>query len=376
MNQQKRLDLIVDAVNLAQKAKRLGIPRSCYAKVLRESVHFFWERRHGSKDQCANLRSEAAAELRCGKDRLRYDHAIPVRDMVTALLALSPVGPANVDAVLKRHSMVALITKDEDELLRKSGLKNTMPKGADPLDPAARYTAVGIKTVPNQWHPEHIATQGLKRTGRERESFVFRGVDGANVAPEEWLRLWAARFPNARYDPASYAKWIGHSGALTFDDIVGIGRWKDAAKRETKWKPNTASVAYEVWMQAAAGLSVCPSDDNLDAFLADWSERMYTDTFSAKTVVKRFGLSRASTLLHFLSKGRFPIFDSRVRRALGRLTGKAIPPTIRAYLDDYCPLFVEIAAECGSGDLRQVDQALFSFGAKRLPFGSEASSDL
>jgi hypothetical protein len=99
-------------------------------------------------------------------------------------------------------------------------------------------------------------------------------------------------------------------------------------------------------------------------FLRDWSEKMYSDRFSSMTREKRFGLSRATTLLYFSSRGQFPIFDSRVRTAVTRLRGKPIPNTVEGYLKSYCPLFSHIAVQCGTQDFRLVDRALFSFGGK------------
>jgi hypothetical protein len=36
-------------------------------------------------------------------------------------------------------------------------------------------------------------------------------------------------------------------------------------------------------------------------------------------------------------------------------------------MDVYRPVFSEIAARCGTEDVRMVDRALFSYGAKTLP---------
>ena len=148
-------------------------------------------------------------------------------------------------------------------------------------------------------------------------------------------------------------------------DFERIGRWKDAATADAKWKPNVASVAFQVWLQVATALPRCPNSAGAADFLLDWSERKYTDQFANRAVKKRFGLSRATTLLYFLSRGRFPIFDSRVRRALIRLRGAPVPNTVSAYLSCYCPLFLDIANRCRTSDLRKVDQALLSYGERR-----------
>jgi hypothetical protein len=106
-----------------------------------------------------------------------------------------------------------------------------------------------------------------------------------------------------------------------------IGKWKDGAKTERQWKLNVASVAYRIWMEAAQELPKCPEGSAMAAFLDDWSGRTYTDVFEKKgPVEKHFGLARATTLLHFVSGGRFPIFDSRVRTAIARLRDDHVPP--------------------------------------------------
>ena len=198
--------------------------------------------------------------------------------------------------------------------------------------------------------------------------FRFRSSDGRDIAPEEWLRMWADQYPSTDY--AGYCELIAKHKSLSAADFVQIGKWKDGAKTEGKWKANVASVAYRIWMLAASELPKCPEESRVADFLDDWSERKYTDEYAIGSVEKRFGLSRTTTLLHFISGGRFPIFDARVRRAMGRLLNSPVPNTVRWYLDSYCPLFSEIAALCGTEDLRMVDMALFSYGDGTLPFSS------
>lgn len=197
----------------------------------------------------------------------------------------------------------------------------------------------------------------------------FRSSDGRDIAPEKWLRLWADRYPSSDY--AKYSELIAKHKSLTAADFVQIGKWKDGVKTERQWKVNVASVAYPIWMMAASELPKCPEETRVAHFLDDWSDRKYTDEFATgRAVVKRFGLSRTTTLLHFISGGRFPIFDSRVRRAMARLLNSRVPNTVRWYLDSCCPLFSEIAALCDTEDLRIVDMALFSYGDRNLEFSS------
>jgi hypothetical protein len=92
---------------------------------------------------------------------------------------------------------------------------------------------------------------------------------------------------------------------------------------------------------------------------------------------KRFGLSFATALLHFISVGRFPIYDDLARKALCRL-GSQLPSnmTVDAYLEKFCPLFSSIATECGLTqsieDLRKLDNALRCYGADKFPISEIA----
>jgi hypothetical protein len=111
-------------------------------------------------------------------------------------------------------------------------------------------------------------------------------------------------------------------------------------------------------------LPKCPEKSGVAVFLEDWSSREYTDVFKNGSRKKRFGLSRATTLLHFVSGGRYPIFDSRVRTAVARLLCQPkLPDTVRSNLDSYIPLFKELADHCETSDFRMLDKALFSYGA-------------
>jgi hypothetical protein len=198
--------------------------------------------------------------------------------------------------------------------------------------------------------------------------FRFRSLDGTDIAPQEWLPMWSGRY--RKYDDEEHNKLIEKHESFSAGDFERIGKWKDDAKADGKWRVDVASVAYRIWMLAASELPKCPEESRVADFLDYWSDRKYTDEYASGPVVKRFGLSRATTLLHFISGAGFPIFDSRVRRAMGRLLNSPVPSTVRWYLDSYCSLFSEIATLCGTEDLRMVDKALFSYGDRTLPFSS------
>ena len=136
--------------------------------------------------------------------------------------------------------------------------------------------------------------------------FRFRDVDGVDVAPEEWLRTWAALFPSTKYYEEEYDALIENHKSLSAADFQRIGKWKDSAKTQGKWKANVASVAYEIWMQAAKATPACPEESQVAAFLNDWSERKYVDHFPSRKIEKHFGLSTSDNTSAFRKRRTFP----------------------------------------------------------------------
>jgi hypothetical protein len=124
-------------------------------------------------------------------------------------------------------------------------------------------------------------------------------------------------------------------------------------------------VAYDTWMEIARAMPPCPSEERVGEFLTRWSERKAKyKCRDGRVLEKKFGLSRTTTLLHFLSGARYPIFDSRVERAVQGLTGRRVD---RTSLSDYQqvvrPLVADIFRQCRTEDLRKLDRALFAYGA-------------
>jgi hypothetical protein len=198
----------------------------------------------------------------------------------------------------------------------------------------------------------------------------FKILEVRSCDPCEWLASWSAKYGElAGFDENEYAELIdlARQNSFPLKYFERVGRWKDSANSEGRWKPNVASVAYIIWLQAEAEQPQCPSNEEAVSFLDNWSIRNYEDVFSAKRVNKRFGLSRATTLLHFLSAGKFPIYDSNVIEAMRRLSGVSSPYTSNHYWNTFYPQFLELAAECKTDDLRRLDKALFSYGGTRLP---------
>ena len=191
---------------------------------------------------------------------------------------------------------------------------------------------------------------------------------GAPIGPAAWLREWGADFPKEKYPALD--RLLGKTNSLTAEDFLYLGRWKDGALESAKkWQPNVASVAFVIWHQAAKTLPGTRIEDlHLTGFLAEWSSKAYVDEFPTRKVQKRFGLARATTILHALSGGRWPIFDSRVRRAFKRITGINAQDDGDWYLSSYEPFFYQLVAACGTQDVKSVDNALFVYGRKKAYF--------
>jgi hypothetical protein len=189
----------------------------------------------------------------------------------------------------------------------------------------------------------------------------FRVLEMRISSAKDWLDYWAVRYDDDETDEKEYLELITHCAAFSGDDIRRIGRWKDGASKG-RWKPNVASVAYLTWERVADDPPKCPSRDEVKGFLEKWSEAEYIDEFKTRTVKKHFGLSRATTLLHFVSGGKYPIFDSRVRAAIARLGYKEPGYTLNDYLE-LLELFNELASLCKTEDTRKLDKALFAYAA-------------
>jgi len=188
------------------------------------------------------------------------------------------------------------------------------------------------------------------------------------ISVQEWLRVWSDAY--RADDEALYSDLIRKHASLSTSDFQKIGQWKEGVlggdgSPNGRWKSNVASVAYDTWMEIASARPPCPDEGRVSEFLNEWSERkaMYRNR-DGSVQEKKFGLSRTTTLLHFLSGAKYPIFDSRVERAVKGLIGQKVN---RTKLGDYQqvvrPLVAEILRQCQTGDLRKVDRALFAYGA-------------
>jgi hypothetical protein len=195
--------------------------------------------------------------------------------------------------------------------------------------------------------------------------FKFLDPGWREVEPKSWVNPWATRYTGG--DNKDYFDLMAKRGELSGEDFELIGKWKEGCltPNHGSWKTETPR-AYDVWMQASSILPTRPGQSRVAEFLQDWSERTFAAGKKNGMVMRyRFGLSRSTTLLHFISVGLYPILDANVASAMKRL-GSPVQITIAGYLDYFCPLFSEIASTCGvSGieGLRKLDNALFAFGS-------------
>lgn len=169
-----------------------------------------------------------------------------------------------------------------------------------------------------------------------------------------------------------YFELIAKRGKLLSEDFERVGRWKERCLPPPdpgRWKTGTP-VGYDVWIWAKAKPPACPDEDGIAAFLKDWSERRFlAGQRNGQPLTQAFGLARATTLLHFISGGVYPILDSTVLVALTRL-GSPVKKTIEEYSNSFCVLFSELASVCGvSGTegLRKLDNALNTYGGRFFP---------
>ena len=214
-----------------------------------------------------------------------------------------------------------------------------------------------------------------------KRRFRFRYPEWREIDAHKWVTWRAGRYGDG--DNPQYfglIERIEKKEPFSAEDFDQIGRWKEGCPKPDngRWKTGTP-VAYDVWMEAKKELPKCPDATGITAFLMDWSERTFVAGGDKRK--KTFGLSRATTLLHFVSVGEFPILDRRVVTAMMRL-GSPIDEaeTIGGYLNSFCPLFSELADVCGLSGLRgrkTLDNALFNYGAETsFPSSPSAPSAL
>ena len=184
------------------------------------------------------------------------------------------------------------------------------------------------------------------------------------------------------------------SGLLA-SDFDFLGAWKDGALKKSiphkglkfgdcwvsfsgKWSEVAASsCAYQVWQrlpQTRESLARYLDRGEHREFLAHLARQSYRKASRGGITDAKFGLSRATYVLHIFSSAEFPIYDNNTHAGAhaltqGRFEGQIIPKTKvdnpEWYLRTFCRIVQDLQEACQATDIssrRAVDQALFCCG--------------
>ena len=98
---------------------------------------------HWSCTALALLRNNGGTE-RGIKKLLSHEHVVPVNVVLDILLRNASATIDDMEGLIRRFSVVAIITREEEAIVSKGGLKNKMPEHWDGNDVWARYKQVGL----------------------------------------------------------------------------------------------------------------------------------------------------------------------------------------------------------------------------------------
>lgn len=124
------------------------IPWGTQFAVVAEAL-WVWSEFEGKYRGCRQWSKSAQGKFTDERE-LRHDHAVPKKYLIGRLAERR--GSATVERVrllLDAHCIGVVITRDQDNLLTKKGLRASMPPGWDGTDPLARYRAAGIALKTN-----------------------------------------------------------------------------------------------------------------------------------------------------------------------------------------------------------------------------------
>ena len=141
------IEFIVFAVKQAKEAEAFGFTRNECCRNLKTALHQYWQnktlRLHGQSQKAKIPRSKAAS----GKplNECIVEHAVPLMVIVNRLMEIETLTEAAVSELLNKWFTVRLVTREEDSLLTKHGLRFAMPTDWDGKDVFARHAKVGIE---------------------------------------------------------------------------------------------------------------------------------------------------------------------------------------------------------------------------------------
>ena len=143
----QRLTCLQNAVQNAQKHRKAGDPKRMYSQYIRYALNEFdeqKERRFSSDALSLNPnRKKKFPEL-------VHDHMIPHAFVLNKLLSLKEPSHKALAKVINKYYQICVITKEEDQILNRQGLRSKMPESWNeiPGDRDARYKIAGIRLSP------------------------------------------------------------------------------------------------------------------------------------------------------------------------------------------------------------------------------------
>lgn len=119
--------------------------------VLREAVNKSNPEYRGNNNRknCRHASASAVALLGDAGAALVSDHAIPVSLLLQEVHGRPGITLEELVGLVAKYSVMALITRAEDDRLAQAGLKKKMPGDWDGQDALARYKHAGIELGPN-----------------------------------------------------------------------------------------------------------------------------------------------------------------------------------------------------------------------------------
>jgi hypothetical protein len=105
-----------------------------------------------NKDKATLMSEKSLKQMKTGdKKELYLEHIVPVSVINECVLKLNNPTWKQISEIIIEWTILAIITKDENKVLRDQKLSKTMPHTWDGVDKLARYKCAKIKLIPSQY---------------------------------------------------------------------------------------------------------------------------------------------------------------------------------------------------------------------------------
>ena len=137
--EEQMLTCLRNAVLNAQAHQKAGDPTRIYSQYIRYALNQFDE-----QEGVRRVSRKASGKVR---PEIVHDHSIPHKFILNKLLSIKNVTNKAVKEVVVKYYRLGVITKEENKILNKMGLRSEMPEGWDENNGSvyARYEIAGIK---------------------------------------------------------------------------------------------------------------------------------------------------------------------------------------------------------------------------------------